>query len=444
MKQIKGKVFFEEDNFVEGVTATLTIEGDKYELEFVENNYRAKNYKLIHGEFLDLGYVTFINCIHIGYTLGTVSVNKYKPYHFITEVKFNSREDIVASSLNVTMPLLKKIFRKSNLIGDLFFEKKLEYITPEKIKIYESQECLIHINFYLSVNHNFFEEISIKEYCSLEIETVNVSIDIFELLDIYKKIKLFFGFLGFFSKEEDTYWFKESNLNYDNQVEPIVMKFYSSNFNIENKGLTPHKTFNFEDIKNDLQNILSNWFKNENIQDSIVLVMEKYTFIKLSVETYFLNTCFAIETFHRKNKFNEVYEKAKFDFIKKGIRSKLETQEEIDLFNDKLIYANEPTFKSRLLSLKTEFGYIANESLDIDEYIIKIVSTRNYLVHRGKKKNIFEGIHLYYAAVYLETLTKYCIMETIGVNSEVLKNSFAGTSKYINELYDLNASSKFI
>ncbi|PKP18964.1 MAG: hypothetical protein CVU07_00880 [Bacteroidetes bacterium HGW-Bacteroidetes-23] len=444
MKQFKGNIFFEEDNFENGIAATLSIDGDKYEIEFIENNYRHSNYKIIQGEFNDLGYVTFIDCIHSGRTSSTVNVNRYISYHLITEIKFNKSENIVASSLHVTMSLLKELIKKSNLKGDLIYEKKLEYITPEKVKLYENEDFLILINFYISESRNIYDGIKIKEYCVLEIKSKKDSKNIFELFNVYKKIKIFFSFIGFFSKYEDEFKFREDNIIYTNQDGPIDMRFFTTNFNTHNNGLIAHERFDFNDIKNEINQILNNWFTNDSIQDSIILVMEKYTFIKLTVETYFLNTCFAIETFHRKNKFNEVYKKTEFNRIKRGIRNKLETEEEIELFNDKLIYANEPTFKNRLISLKSEFKRVIHESVDIDDYVDKIVSTRNFLVHRGNKKYIFEGLELYYAAVYLETLTKFCIMETIGIDNEVLSKVFNNTSNRIKQFYEFNVNNKFM
>jgi hypothetical protein len=218
------------------------------------------------------------------------------------------------------------------------------------------------------------------------------------------------------------------------------MKFHTIDFEISNKGLLSHNKIEYNEIKSNLINILNNWINNSKIQDSIILVLEKYTFIKLTVETYFLNTCFAIETFHRKNKNNRVLSESKFNKIKKGIRAKLETQEELDLFNDRLIYANEPTFKNRLLSLKEEFQIVTIDNFDIDNYINKIVKTRNCLVHRESKAGTFNDSEMYYASVYLETLTKYCLMQNLGFDEELLLKIFKSSGERINQFYEINLS----
>ncbi len=142
-------------------------------------------------------------------------------------------------------------------------------------------------------------------------------------INVYKKIKIFLGFIGVFGKQQDEFYLREENLIYEGQDEPITMKFLTKNFDTNNSGILTHTKINFTDIERSIDTILNNWLTNEKIQDSIILVMEKYTFIKLTVETYFLNTCFAIETFHRKNKFNTVFSVSEFNKIKRGIRKQI-------------------------------------------------------------------------------------------------------------------------
>lgn len=444
MKRLLGKVFFEEDDFNTEYGAVLTVDDDTFHLELIEKAYRTKNYRIIQGEFLELGFVTLINCRYSGSETSVIRVTKYNVQHIITEIKFNCYDRIVAERLKVRMPVLKEWVNKSSVVGSLITKKKIEYSGIEKVLIYEDDTYLIDVVFYLNENWNIHHGIKISEYCVLDVKSKMGAIHIFDLLKIYKKVKLFISFLGYFHSESDEFEVVEENIIYDNQDGEIRMKLYTSHFNTANKGILSHEKISFDAIQSDLNTIFKNWISNKDIQDSIMLVMEKYTFVKLTVETYFLNTCFAIETYHRNNKFNKNYSKADFKRIKNGIQNKLETQEEIDLFNDKLSYANEPSFKKRLISLKSEFSVIIDGNIDIDDYIKKIVSTRNYLVHRGSKNNVFEGSELYYAAVYLETLTKFCIMENIGINQDVLNNSYNKTSNKIKEFYEFNENNKFV
>lgn len=441
MKQYQGNIFFEENDFQNKISgAILTIENDNFTIEFQSEKHFRKDYSIIQGEFSGLGYVTLIECYFSGSITSIVNLTKYNVQHLITNVKINSIDNLLAKSLYVKMDTLKKWLNLSNLSGSLISGGKIEYSKSEKILIYDSNDFSINIHFCLNEYSQFEKHtITLTEFNQLEIISKSKSVNIFELYNIYKKIKVFLAFIGVFSKENDEFKFVADDLKFENQFEPITMKFFTKFFDTTNDGIITHNKIEFKEIEPNIFKILDNWLTNDKIQDSIVLVMEKYTFIKLTVETYFLNTCFAIETFHRKNRTNKVFSGTKFRKIKDGIRAKLQTQEEIDLFNDKLIYANEPTFKNRLISLEPEFNAITINSFKIDEFIERIVKTRNYLVHRGSKKNIFSTTELYYASIYLETLTKYCIMENIGFEKDYLKRVFANSGKNIDQIYKLNS-----
>lgn len=440
MEIYRGNIYFEDDNFEKKIDATLSIENDQYIIEIQSEKFQSKNHKIIQGEFIDLGFVTFIECYHTGSTSSLVNLQRFNVSHIITSVKLNSYENLIATSFHVKMDSLKNWMRKSNLKGSVIFGEKIEYIRPKNILLYENDDYLININWCLNESRQSNDTLIINEYCELEIQTKNVPISIFVFYNLYKKIKLFLAFIGVFSSKSDVFYFKEERIIFENQEEPLTMKFFTNKFETKNNGLLTHERINYENIENDINEILNNWLNNIEIQDSIILVMEKYTFIKLSVETYFLNVCFAIETFHRKNRFNEIFNKRIFTKIKRGVRSKLETDDEIKLFNDKLIYANEPTFKDRLLSLETEFKSIISNNINVQDYITKIVQQRNYLVHRDSNKEIFSSLELYYASVYLETLTKYCIMSEIGFKEEDLKKLFSFTGNKISQAYEFNAN----
>jgi hypothetical protein len=166
--------------------------------------------------------------------------------------------------------------------------------------------------------------------------------------------------------------------------------------------------------------------------------LEKYFQTGLSRETFFLNSCFAIEIYHRRFKKNQRLPKADFKKIKDGIISKLDTPDEINLFENKLAYANEPSFKERLESLKEDFKIILPLTIDMDSYIKQIVNTRNNIVHRSSSKNTLSGLDIYYSSVYLEALTKLCIYRELGFNQSHILKMFIHTREQIDGMYKLN------
>ena len=126
MKQYKGNIYLIDDNFKTRISGVvLTIENDNFEIEFPDNSYRRSDYKIIQGEFIDLGLATLIDCTLSGSTMSVINLTKYRVQHIITDVKFGYDESIIASGLNVKMPALKEWFNESSLSGHLILKSKI-------------------------------------------------------------------------------------------------------------------------------------------------------------------------------------------------------------------------------------------------------------------------------------------------------------------------------
>lgn len=436
-KTYLGNIFLEEDNFITKYPATLIFQNNIIYVEF-QNKLIERDYDIIKGEFIDLGFVTLIECRHSNYTSSIVSFVKYRIQHIVTEIKFNSLELIKASSILIDMPILKDWINTTSLSGNLIFNTPISYSGNKSFNLFSNDEFEINANLFLKQYNNVRDGIKLKEYAELEIKCKNDSISIFDLLQYYRRIKLFFNFLGFFSNENDKIYLKEENILFEHQDSPIIMKLYTSIFNSTNKGTIYHHKIYYEDIKESLNSILSNWIYNDLIQDSINLIMEKYLLEKLSVETYFLNTAFALETYHRNNINNKVYEENEFEIIKKGLIEKIFDCREMKLFLDKLQYANEPSFRNRLKHFSTEIGLITNKKTTV--FINEVVETRNYLVHRGKPtKNVLYKLDLYFASIQLESLTKLYLLKDIGLSKDTLHQKFVGFKMKIENMIHLNS-----
>lgn len=116
----------------------------------------------------------------------------------------------------------------------------------------------------------------------------------------------------------------------------------------------------------------------------------------------------------------------------------MNTPDEINLFENKLAYANEPSFKERLESLKEDLQIILPLTTDKDNYIKQIVNTRNNIVHRSSSKNTLSGLDIYYASVHLEALTKLCIYRELGFSQLHILKMFVNTREQIDGMYKLN------
>lgn len=227
------------------------------------------------------------------------------------------------------------------------------------------------------------------------------------------------NFFGQHHSAIDNFYLKEDNLIYENQDEPLSMKLHTSTLNFMTNPSFDF-VFSYNDLIDSYQNIFECWFNNKKLEDSINLISEK-SFLKLSGETYFLNTCFSLETLHRKHFKNYVYEEENYEQLRIGIIEKLNPEEK-KLFLEKLQFANEPSFRSRLKDFNKDFAISLKGDYKANNIIGKIVDTRNYLVHRGEKKNILENIEMTKVAKVIENVVKINIFRLIGVDENKIQS----------------------
>ncbi|HQA75009.1 HEPN domain-containing protein [Flavobacterium sp.] len=435
-KNYNGNIYFKDDNYEKSYPATLFFKSNSFNLE-IQSHIDKGDYEVIQGEFIDLGFVTLINCRMSGQTMSIISYVNYSIQYIITNVKFNSRELIRASSMHIRMPILKEWINISNLEGNLVYKKQITYLGNKSFNFFSNEDIEISSILSLTQTTNIYEGIKIKEYAELEIKSKKGSISIFELFEFYKRIKFLFNFFGFFNNENDVIYFKEKNKIFENQENDILMRFYGLFLNSTNKGTVYHKKIYYKEIEKNINLVISNWLFNDLIKDSINLVMEKYLLDKLSVETYFLNSAFSIETYHRNNINNKVYEENEFETIRAGLLKKITDEKEKELFLHKLQHANEPSFRKRLKDFSQEIELISSKKNS--HFINEVVETRNYLVHRDKPtKNVLYMLDLYFVAIQLESLTKYCIFKQIGINDEILNEKFGDFKIKIENMIFLN------
>lgn len=417
VKILNGEVFFQKDSFEIKNSAILTIEDDNYTVEIEGIHYLVGDFQdIIQGVFKELGYVTLVGCHLYGSSIGSVNTFTYKIQNILTEVKFSSKDDLKFSSMSVEMPLLKKWLNKSSITGNIVFQNKIEYLGNQKFDLFKTESYEVSVSLFCKESYSQ-ANILIEEYVELKISALNEQLSLFQFLDIYKKTKLLVSFLGNYHSGKDVFFLTQNEIIYENQDNLLVLKLYTSPLNLMN-NFSFDFVFSYDDLKDYHQLIFSSWFENEKLQESINLLVQK-NYLKLSPEVYFLNTCFSLETLHRKFFKNYVYDLEHFEVIKKGIICKL-NEDEKKLFIDKLQFANEPSLRSRLKEFKEEFSIILTGKYKVNNLIDVIVETRNYLVHRGEKRQILNSYQMLKVARVLENIVKLSIFKLIGVNNEMV------------------------
>ena len=440
MQSYFGHIFLPKDNDfqkIEGVR--LFTDGDQFWIEASINLLGVEKYNIISGAFTGLGYVSLLEC-NIketssgdgGYE-GKLSVN-----YILCGIQINSEDDLNFSSLYVTMPSLKKWVNKTVFKGYLIGDEKMSIEYPDTINFGDFGNFTLEAFFGFNQNHDNEKTITLKDFITLKIKAIDSNLSLWEFLDIYRKFKKFLAFINVFDKNNDSFVFFDDNFKYEFKDSPIRMKFYMSSFNFRDAGINDVRSPKFEIVQESINSILQNWYTKSEVYHSVNLILEKYFQARLSRETYFLNSCFAIEIFHRRFKKNNKLPTAEYKKLKKSIIDKLETSQEIAFFKEKLSYANEPSFRERLMSFKEYFPHILHESIDCDDFIKKVVLTRNYIVHRGSSENTISGLELYYASIYIEALTKWCVYKEIGFTDHQLLSMFEHTREHIRGLFGLN------
>lgn len=427
----------EEYELIEGVR--LFMDGDEFWIETAARLFGLEQYHLIVGAFTSLGYVSLLECNVIGTSNGIGGYEtKIGCRYILTGVKIQNVENLKFTQLSVTMPSLRNWFDKTIFNEINIFEGNIKLVKHNTVHLIDFDTFSLEVAFGINQNLNRETGLKINDSVVLRIKTTEDRLSIWELIERYKKFKNFIAFIGIFDKCEDKFTFFDKDIKYENLDELVAMNFYCKQYNFKNNGVDAIKKVNYDFIQNDIESILHKWYNLNDLSDSIDLILEKYFQGKLSTDSFFLNSCFAIETYHRRFKGNKRYPKAEFRKIKNEILAKIENEEVKTFFNDKLAHANEPSFRERLQSLDEDFQTILPLETDIDHLIKRIVKTRNFIVHRDSSEDIIKGLELFYTSFYLEALTKLCIFKELGFSKEHIQTMFSNSRYQIESMYNLN------
>lgn len=422
-----------KDELVEMVN--LTISENLIEIEFNSSLRATNNVGIIKGVFNGLGTVTFLNCSVSGSSMGSGgNLIKYRSEYMFKGIHFNEINELNLDRVYVEMIGLHRWIKLPNINNDLHSNNTLTIDGIEDIDVFQNDEFSLEFCPYYS-QHLKREDNSttIKTKVSLRIKSIT-KIDFWEYLNLINEIKKIIHLLSNESTKSDSITFYTT----DNV---IVDLFSEDNSSIEGKSFT-NSSLKFSEISN-LHSLFDNWFKNQDIQTSIDLILEKSKNIKLSRENYFLNNCFAIETFHRRFRNLTLHEPSEFKKIKNQILLNLEESDIKRTIELGLSYINQPNFRMRLLDFKNDFDSILLKENTTEEYITKIVKTRNFLVHRSSIKNTFDDFDLLYSAIFLENLVKINILRLIGVEDKLLEKYISNIQGRVEDLYYANKSREF-
>lgn len=404
MQSYFGHIFLPKENDFEKIEGVrLFMDGDDFWIEASINLLGVEKYNLIKGAFTGLGCVSLFECnikatsIGIGGYEGKLSVN-----YILCGIQIDNEEDLNFSSLSIIMPSLrnwlnKRIFNEVNI-----FENNLSLFKHEPIDLGGYDKFSLEIVFFLNQSLGIETGLKVNDYVTLKIKA-NENLTLWEFLEVYKKFKKFLAFIGVYDKNPDFFTF-HNNLKHENSDSLVSMKFFMETYNFKNTGIDAITFPKFDDIALDINIILHAWFKNVDLSDSVDLILDRYFQTRISNQISFLNSCFSIEIFHRRYKQTD----------------------------------KEPYFKDRLKELKEEFLLVLPKRIEFYKFIKIVVDTRNYIVHRTPKGETFSSLEMYYASIYIETVTKLCIFKELGFNPLILSQMFLNSGHLIDNMFLFN------
>jgi len=437
MEHYIGKIVspFNENESIDFVR--LSVFNETIEIELSSNERGFNNIKTIIGIFNGFGKVTLVNCKYIGMSNGAgADIKKYKAEYLFKGEFINNPESFYFDRVNIEMTGLLDWTNISAIKNNLFSDKKLAIQDVDDIEIYNSDTFSIEIFSSNSISlKRGNNQITIKENVGLRIKSINENINVWKFLDIIKELKKIIFILSNTNTAIDS-------TNFYKGKEAKVALYWNGNNSLGSPSpMNPR--IKFEDIKLSLKDIIRNWFEKEDLHTSIELILEKSINIKLSRENYFLNNCFSIETFHRRFKNYKLFEKTEFKSLKKGILESIEETEIRNLIENNLAHINEPNFRKRLSDFESDFSVLLPEDWNAQDFIKRIVKSRNYLVHRSSTKNVFDKFEMLYASIYIETIIKINVYRSLGIDEALVEELLIETGKRIKGFYDSNKQRRF-
>jgi len=221
-------------------------------------------------------------------------------------------------------------------------------------------------------------------------------------------------------------------------INPDIFVYYVTNsmFETSSKIHPFDMLFTFGDISNRFENILKNWFeKAEMLKPVYDLYFGTLYNPRMYLQHQFLSMTQAIEAYHR-HKFEGKYLSDKdYKPIYNRFKEIIKVLDIEDSFKDalksKLKYGNEYSLRKRLKDLFVEYRDITQNFIkDEDNFVNRIVDTRNYLTHYDKKlKNIAEGRDLYRITQKLRKILQICLLCELGFIKEKIKSMFLGDKR---------------
>lgn len=222
--------------------------------------------------------------------------------------------------------------------------------------------------------------------------------------------------------------FNDNHLSYSFNLYEFFLK--ANNTTVQS---TFQLLFSYNQIKDSLDDILSNWFHKKEFLKSPIVQLYSSLSDSLYLEAKFINLVSGLESLHRNFHTNIAVKDEQLDRIINKLSNLTYKEKSQDIERVKSYNRNEINLRKRLIFILQSFKKSDLLSLDKlignskkrDSFINKVVATRNWLIHydhvsstERKPFNIYE---MQESIMILSTLLTFMILEKIGFRNEDLQ-----------------------
>jgi hypothetical protein len=403
-----GKLIFPESG--EEITDIWLFETtDQIYCEIPMSLHGSKSWDIVHGVFNGKGAVSLVNVFASGGSSGDGgSYRKLDVSTLVWGVLLESVESKALNKLVLYSDALKKWITESYHV-DVDYQNH-QFKIPEEKEIVSFTSDKFELKVYLNYGYNVSQKNVIIDQNSYVVvdfkEDLSVS-DVRVFVYNLEKIILFLTW--------DNPKFRSISLNGGY----FTMQWINKDLDKVKFPIRPR--LKYSEIKDSFSEIISKWFNTPRIEPIIDLFQEKCFDNQLSPDRSFMNSCVALESFHKKfiNDSVEISDPTPIQNREKIKELIKEDSELLKWFRSKTNFWKNPELYDRLLELKPLYEKIIGDVFRAEPDLIlrKIKKTRDKLAHEGMYYTEFEkNAESIIAERSIHFLLGLLIMKEFGIN----------------------------
>jgi hypothetical protein len=390
-----GEVWFKTEEDKKSFCVLELINDEVHITTNLTQKFTAYQIELIYGVFTGLGHITFVNCKIINSSSGIVETKTYTPkYTFVCAHHLIEPIGLKIKEFQIDNTAIVKWVRKMHWYNAVEGKLEKQEDVVHKTDVSENLSITITRSTSYTSNHDFFRMDNVG-YVGFKSK---LELSVLESIDLYNTFQKFFHFIYGKSTQFKSFNFKCLSCG------EWASLYYKDDFNKE--GISNFITLDYDTIKDELSNVIIDWFINNDISYCSDIIIENLLSVKTSHSRRFTNSYSAFEAYSLK------------------------------FGND---YKN-PSVDKYLQENKELLHQITNIPIEeIKTYIKKIVRNRDYLTHRtNSKNNIFSQFELLYISLLLDYVVGIGLMKQMKVSDKIINKIIRKAKSTYQDMQSVN------